>query len=67
MSAEQIELMKEQLPKVREAVEVLKEVIETDVRTVPDCSFPKLNSDVVLLSLSCVRNSRYGVWAFLKA
>lgn len=36
MLAELIELMKEQLPKVREAVEVLKEVIETDVRSVPD-------------------------------
>jgi len=36
MLAEQIELMKEQLPKVREALEVLKEVIETDVRSVPD-------------------------------
>lgn len=36
MLTEQIELMKEQLPKVREAVEVLKEVIGTDVRMVPD-------------------------------
>ena len=36
MLAEQIELMKEQLPKVREAFEVLKEVIGTDVRMVPD-------------------------------
>ncbi len=31
MLAEQIDLMKEQLPKVREAVEVLKEVMETDI------------------------------------
>ena len=36
MQTEQIDLMKEQLPKDREAVEVLKEVMETDVRTVPD-------------------------------
>ena len=36
MQTEQIDLMKEQLPKVREALEVLKEVIETDVRSVPD-------------------------------
>ena len=36
MQTEQIDLMKEQFPKVREAVEVLKEVMETDVRTVPD-------------------------------
>lgn len=59
MSAEQIELMKEQLPKVREAVEVLKEVIETDVRTVPDfdCSvlpdmFDAIETDINMLHVA---------------
>lgn len=59
MLSEQIDLMMEQLPKVREAVEVLKEVIETDVRSVPDFDssvlpdmFDAIEADINLLHVA---------------
>ena len=59
MQTELIELMQEQLPKVREAIEVLKEVIETDVRTVPDFDssvlpdmFEAIEADINLLRVA---------------
>ncbi len=59
MLSEQIELMMEQLPKVREAVEVLKEVIETDVRSVPDFDssvlpdmFDAIEADINILNVA---------------
>lgn len=59
MLAEQIELMKQQIPTVREAVEVLKEVIGTDVRLVPDFDssvlpdmFDAIETDINMLHVS---------------
>lgn len=59
MLAEQIELIKQQIPTVREAVEVLKEVIGTDVRLVPDFDssvlpdmFDAIETDINMLHVS---------------